>query len=310
MGGAVAAIEAGFYQDEIHEAAFRIQRGDRDRGTHRGGREPVRRRGREARRAPADLRGGDGAGRSSVSASCAPRAIRAAVDAALADVEETARGTGNLLPPMREALRLRATLGEVSDALRARVRRVPAHVLATRLRAVDVAVIGGTGAEGFGLALRLAKAGHHVTIGSRDAERGAESAAKATALAGVAAGGHRQRERGRRGRGRRRRGRHRPVRGPGGDLPLDQGRRRRRRRRPGRHQPARDRRRRPAVAGASPLARLGRRASPGDPRRRPSGRRRLPHDRGRGPPGPRPRDRQRRAPVCGRRGGEGPRRRR
>ena len=27
MGGAVAAIEAGFYQDEIHEAAFRIQQG-------------------------------------------------------------------------------------------------------------------------------------------------------------------------------------------------------------------------------------------------------------------------------------------
>src|SRR4029450_2608181 len=26
MGGAVAAIEAGFYQDEIHEAAFRIQK--------------------------------------------------------------------------------------------------------------------------------------------------------------------------------------------------------------------------------------------------------------------------------------------
>ena len=50
---------------------------------------------------------------------------------------------------------------------------------------MDVAVIGGTGAEGFGLALRLAKAGHHVTIGSRDAERGAESATKATALAGV-----------------------------------------------------------------------------------------------------------------------------
>ena len=41
-----------------------------------------------------------------------------AVDGALADVEETARGTGNLLPPMREALRARATLGEVSDALR------------------------------------------------------------------------------------------------------------------------------------------------------------------------------------------------
>ena len=50
---------------------------------------------------------------------------------------------------------------------------------------MDVAVIGGTGAEGFGLALRLAKAGHHVTIGSRDAGRGAESAAKASELAGT-----------------------------------------------------------------------------------------------------------------------------
>ena len=43
---------------------------------------------------------------------------QAAVDALLARVEETARGTGNLLPPMREALAARATLGEVSDALR------------------------------------------------------------------------------------------------------------------------------------------------------------------------------------------------
>jgi 8-hydroxy-5-deazaflavin:NADPH oxidoreductase len=44
---------------------------------------------------------------------------------------------------------------------------------------MDVAVIGGTGAEGFGLALRLTGAGHRVIIGSRDAGRGAESAAKA-----------------------------------------------------------------------------------------------------------------------------------
>ena len=50
---------------------------------------------------------------------------------------------------------------------------------------MDVAMIGGTGAEGFGLALRLATAGHHVTIGSRDAGRGAESATKASELAGV-----------------------------------------------------------------------------------------------------------------------------
>ncbi|HXF36490.1 MAG TPA: methylmalonyl-CoA mutase family protein, partial [Actinomycetota bacterium] len=42
----------------------------------------------------------------------------AAVERALAAVEEAARGGTNLLPPMKEALRARATLGEVSDALR------------------------------------------------------------------------------------------------------------------------------------------------------------------------------------------------
>ena len=50
---------------------------------------------------------------------------------------------------------------------------------------MDVAVIGGTGAEGFGLAMRLAAAGHHVVIGSRDAERGAASAAQASERAGA-----------------------------------------------------------------------------------------------------------------------------
>jgi methylmalonyl-CoA mutase N-terminal domain/subunit len=44
---------------------------------------------------------------------------QAAVDAALAVVAQTASGTGNLLLPMKEALRVRATLGEVSDTLRA-----------------------------------------------------------------------------------------------------------------------------------------------------------------------------------------------
>ena len=44
---------------------------------------------------------------------------QAAVDAALADVTAAAKGSQNLLVPMKEALRLRATLGEVSDVLRA-----------------------------------------------------------------------------------------------------------------------------------------------------------------------------------------------
>jgi len=49
---------------------------------------------------------------------------------------------------------------------------------------VEVAVIGGTGAEGFGLALRLAKAGHRVTIGSRAAERAAEAVGRAAEALG------------------------------------------------------------------------------------------------------------------------------
>jgi 8-hydroxy-5-deazaflavin:NADPH oxidoreductase len=49
---------------------------------------------------------------------------------------------------------------------------------------MDVAMIGGTGAEGFGLALRLGAAGHHVTIGSRSKEKGASSAADASARIG------------------------------------------------------------------------------------------------------------------------------
>jgi methylmalonyl-CoA mutase N-terminal domain/subunit len=38
--------------------------------------------------------------------------------AALEDVRRAARGPENLLPPMREALRARCTVGEISNALR------------------------------------------------------------------------------------------------------------------------------------------------------------------------------------------------
>jgi 8-hydroxy-5-deazaflavin:NADPH oxidoreductase len=45
-----------------------------------------------------------------------------------------------------------------------------------------VTVLGGTGSLGFGLALRLGRAGYAVCLGSRDAERGAEAATRAGAL--------------------------------------------------------------------------------------------------------------------------------
>ena len=52
---------------------------------------------------------------------------------------------------------------------------------------MDVAIVGGTGAEGFGLALRLGAAGHHVTIGSRDAARGVLAATDAVERLGGSA---------------------------------------------------------------------------------------------------------------------------
>jgi len=117
LGGAVAAIEQGFYQDEIHEAAFRIQqaieRGERvvvgvnrfqvdeDRALEllRIGEDEVARQVQRVR----DLRA---------------RRDGTAVEAGLGAVRTAAAGDGNLLPPMKEALRARATLGEVSDVLR------------------------------------------------------------------------------------------------------------------------------------------------------------------------------------------------
>jgi methylmalonyl-CoA mutase, N-terminal domain len=117
MGGAVAAIEAGWIQDEIHEAAFRIQQrvesGERVVvGVNKfiqDDEEPVelQRLDEALARRQTEQLGELRAGRDNAS-----------VDRALKEVEETARGAGNLLYPMREALKLRATLGEVSDAMR------------------------------------------------------------------------------------------------------------------------------------------------------------------------------------------------
>jgi 8-hydroxy-5-deazaflavin:NADPH oxidoreductase len=49
---------------------------------------------------------------------------------------------------------------------------------------MDISVIGGTGEEGFGLTLRLGRAGQHVIIGSRSEEKGATTAQKAVEILG------------------------------------------------------------------------------------------------------------------------------
>ena len=117
MGGAVAAIEAGYQQDEIEQAAFEytkaVDNGDKVIvGVNRF----VEEQSVSAEVFPIDPDLQDQQIRRI-------RRLRAdrdqpAVDAALADVGAAARGTGNLLIPMKEALRRRATLGEVSDVLR------------------------------------------------------------------------------------------------------------------------------------------------------------------------------------------------
>jgi methylmalonyl-CoA mutase, N-terminal domain len=117
MGGAVPAIEAGWIQDEIHESAFRIQQ-----AVEGGDRVVVGvNRYAEKDEAPPDIQTIDETEvegqKERVKAHRASR-DQGATDAALATVVETARGTGNLLYPMRDALRAGATLGEVSDALR------------------------------------------------------------------------------------------------------------------------------------------------------------------------------------------------
>ena len=117
MGGAVAAIEAGWIQDEIAESAFRVQQ-----AVESGERVVVGvNRYTEADDRPVDIQTID---ETEVEAQKERvRAVRArrdqgVVDGALRSVTETARGPGNLLPPMRDALKVGATLGEVSDALR------------------------------------------------------------------------------------------------------------------------------------------------------------------------------------------------
>jgi methylmalonyl-CoA mutase, N-terminal domain len=117
LGGAVAAIEVGWIQDEIHQSAFRIQQ-----GVESGERVVVgvNRHVEEAEEPVELLRLDQAQVERQVDRLRELRAGRdaGAVDRALKEVEETARGSDNLLHPMREALKLRATLGEVSDALR------------------------------------------------------------------------------------------------------------------------------------------------------------------------------------------------
>jgi methylmalonyl-CoA mutase, N-terminal domain len=117
LGGAVAAIESGFYQSEIHEAAYAIQRAiEADERVVVG----VNRFVEDEQNDVELQRISQVEVERQIAAVQAVRQARdqGAVDAALREMESAARGTQNLLAPMKNALALNATLGEVSDSLR------------------------------------------------------------------------------------------------------------------------------------------------------------------------------------------------
>jgi len=122
LGGTIRAIESGFQQREIQEAAFRHQRQvdegsrvivglnrfkDEEEGT-RGASIPVQKidpRLEEEQKARL--------------LAFKQRRTAGAVESALASVEEAARSGSNLLAHIVRAVEARATLGEISDRLRA-----------------------------------------------------------------------------------------------------------------------------------------------------------------------------------------------
>jgi methylmalonyl-CoA mutase N-terminal domain/subunit len=117
MGGAAAAIERGFQKSEIEGAAYQVAR-EIDEGERIvigvnkftvNDEEPYQ-----------PLRGDP-----SIEAAQAARLARlreardqAAANRAVSALKTAAEGTGNVLYPLRDALRADATLGEVCDALR------------------------------------------------------------------------------------------------------------------------------------------------------------------------------------------------
>jgi methylmalonyl-CoA mutase N-terminal domain/subunit len=126
LGGAVAAVEQGFVQAEVEQAAFRYQQ-----EVERGERIVVGvNRYVEEEAEPIELHRLDPAAeRRQLERTARVRAERSADESerALAEVRRVAADQGNLLPPMREALRARCTIGEICTALREEFGTYDAH---------------------------------------------------------------------------------------------------------------------------------------------------------------------------------------
>jgi methylmalonyl-CoA mutase N-terminal domain/subunit len=117
MGGTLKAIERGFIQQEIQNAAYEYQRAvDKGEAIVVG----VNSFELQEEKPIPLLHMDESLERKQVERLRAVRAKRdpAKWQAALKQVEDTARGTGNLMPPIVEAVEANATVGEISDAMR------------------------------------------------------------------------------------------------------------------------------------------------------------------------------------------------
>ena len=117
MGGAVAAIAAGYMQREIQESSFRTQRALESRDQTTVG---VNRFGEQEATSPPVLRVEPQIEQDQKARLERLRSRRDSkqVEARLGGVEEAARGEANLLPPIIDAVEGYATVGEISDVLR------------------------------------------------------------------------------------------------------------------------------------------------------------------------------------------------
>jgi methylmalonyl-CoA mutase N-terminal domain/subunit len=117
MGGAVAAIEQGFQKREIEETAYVVARGIESGERVVVG---VNRYVRPEDSAYEPLRGDPTIEAQQAERLRALRETRddAAVQKSLAELRKAAEGTDNVLYPMHDALRAKATIGEVCSTLR------------------------------------------------------------------------------------------------------------------------------------------------------------------------------------------------
>jgi len=117
MGGAVRAVESGYVEEEIQNSAYVFQK-----AVESGDQVIVGlNRFQTEEKIPTDLLRVDPAVRDAQAQRL--EMIRSqrdsgAVDAALAQLRKAAEGTDNLMPPILDAVKRRATLGEICDVLR------------------------------------------------------------------------------------------------------------------------------------------------------------------------------------------------